>query len=107
MKGAIADPLASTSSTPTRPSVITMGASQYFLFSLMNCHNSLMTCIFDMLKTLSHRSTSVAKTSSRSDCDHGLDKDARTTREHRRGVGVDPNPSRVSLTRSASAPERK
>lgn len=48
MKGAIADPLASTNRTPTNPSVITMGASQYFLFSLMNCQSSLITRAFDM-----------------------------------------------------------
>src|SRR5215203_5545716 len=48
MNGAIADPFASTSSTPTRTSVITIGASQYFLFSRMNCHSSLITCTFDI-----------------------------------------------------------
>src|SRR5919205_1813247 len=48
MNGAMAEPFASTSSTPTSTSVITMGAIQYFLFSLMNCHNSEMTYSFDI-----------------------------------------------------------
>lgn len=43
MNGAMAEPFASTSSTPTSASVITMGAIQYFLFSRMNCHSSKMT----------------------------------------------------------------
>jgi len=47
MKGAMADPFASTNSAPTATRVINIGASQYFLFSLMNCHSSLMTWIFD------------------------------------------------------------
>jgi len=48
MKGAIAELLARTNRTPTRTSVMTIGASQYFLFSRMNCHNSLTTCAFDI-----------------------------------------------------------
>src|SRR6185369_9597842 len=48
MNGAIAELLARTNKTPTSTSVMTIGASQYFLFSRMNCHNSLTTCTFDI-----------------------------------------------------------
>ena len=44
----MADPFASTSTTPISTSVMVMGASHYFLFSRMNCHSSLMTCTFDI-----------------------------------------------------------
>src|SRR5215831_14837015 len=54
MNGAIAEPLASTRSTPKRTSVITIGASQYFLFSLMNCQSSETTCAFDISTTSKH-----------------------------------------------------
>ena len=57
VKGAMAEPLASTSSTPTATSVMTMGASQNFLFSLMNCHSSLMTCAFDIAFSLATKGT--------------------------------------------------
>lgn len=52
MKGAIAEPLANTSNTPNKTRVITIGASQYFLFSLMNCQSSLITCTFDIATPL-------------------------------------------------------
>src|SRR5437016_3141839 len=48
MNGAIAELFASTSSTPNRTSVMTIGASQYFLFSFMNCQSSRTTCTFDI-----------------------------------------------------------
>src|SRR2546426_5624040 len=48
MKGAIAELFASTSRAPSRTSEITIGASQYFLFSLINCHSSLTTCTLDI-----------------------------------------------------------
>src|SRR5437588_8692379 len=48
MNGAIAELVASTSSTPNRMNVMTIGASQYFLFSFMNCQSSLTTCAFDI-----------------------------------------------------------
>src|SRR6185295_16202692 len=48
MNGAIAELFATTSNAPTSTSVITIGASQYFLFSLMNCQSSLTTCAFDI-----------------------------------------------------------
>src|SRR6267143_4142926 len=48
MKGAIAELLASTSRTPNRTRVITIGASQYFLFCFMNSQSSLTTCVFDI-----------------------------------------------------------
>src|SRR5712692_693125 len=54
MKGAIAELFASTSSTPNRTSVITIGASQYFLFSFMNCQSSLNTCAFDIFGSSKH-----------------------------------------------------
>jgi hypothetical protein len=44
----MAELFANTSKAPTSTSVITIGASQYFLFSLMNCQSSLTTCIFDI-----------------------------------------------------------
>lgn len=52
MKGAMAEPFAKTSRAPTSTSVITIGASQYFLFSLMNCQSSLTTCAFDINRSL-------------------------------------------------------
>src|SRR6185295_1108408 len=54
MKGAIAELLASTSSTPKRTSVITIGASQYFLFCFMNCQSSLITWTFDIATPSKH-----------------------------------------------------
>src|SRR5689334_18583972 len=55
MNGARAEPLASTSNTPTSTSVRTIGASQYFLLSRMNCHSSLTTCAFDIQSLFSHK----------------------------------------------------
>src|SRR5258705_5006668 len=52
MKGAMAEPFANTNKAPTSTSVITIGASQYFLFSLMNCQSSLTTCAFDINNSL-------------------------------------------------------
>jgi hypothetical protein len=63
MKGAIAEPFASTSNTPTSASVITMGASQNFLFSLMNCHNSLKTYNFDISHKKAQKSQKAQKRS--------------------------------------------
>src|SRR6266404_3636902 len=54
MNGAMAELLASTSKAPTSTSVITIGASQYFLFSLMNCQSSLTTCAFDIATPSKH-----------------------------------------------------
>lgn len=48
MKGAMAEPFAKTNKAPTSTSVITIGANQYFLFSLMNCQSSPTTCAFDI-----------------------------------------------------------
>src|SRR5712691_9242450 len=48
----MAELFASTSKAPTSTSVITIGASQYFLFSLMNCQSSLTTCTFDIHQLL-------------------------------------------------------
>src|SRR6185369_1346015 len=52
MKGAMAELFANTNKAPTSTSVITIGASQYFLFSLMNCQSSLTTCAFDINRSL-------------------------------------------------------
>src|ERR1051325_11085682 len=102
MNGAMAEPFASTSKTPTSTSVITMGAIQYFLFSRINWKSSLMTYSFDInpfhtkaqsshqgtKKTLIHLCAFVSsfvplcetvfKTSSRSDDDRAQDIYSRT-----------------------------
>ena len=44
----MAELFASTKRIPKSTSVMTIGASQYFLFSLMNCQSSLTTCVFDI-----------------------------------------------------------
>src|SRR6266566_2237328 len=54
MNGAIAEPFANTSKTPNKTRVITIGASQYFLFCLMNCQSSLTTSSFDMSVSSEH-----------------------------------------------------
>src|SRR5712692_9508041 len=54
MKGAIAEPFASTSKMPNTTSVITIGASQYFLFCFMNSQSSLTTCAFDIRNSSKH-----------------------------------------------------
>src|SRR5688572_11430399 len=54
MKGAMAEPFASTRRAPTATSVITMGASQYFLLFLINSQSSETTCIFDIRKSSIH-----------------------------------------------------
>jgi hypothetical protein len=48
MNGAMAELLATTRSKPTITSVITMGASQNFLFSRINCQSSLTTNSLDI-----------------------------------------------------------
>ena len=48
----MAELFANTNKAPTSTSVITIGASQYFLFSLMNCQSSLTTCTFDINNSL-------------------------------------------------------
>ena len=49
MNGAIAELLATTRSKPIITSVITIGASQNFLFSRMNCQSSLTTKSLDIV----------------------------------------------------------
>src|SRR5688572_19653626 len=48
MKGARAEPFASTRRPPTATRVMTMGASQYFLLFRINSQSSETTCIFDI-----------------------------------------------------------
>ena len=52
MNGAIAEPFASTSSTPKMTSVITIGASQYFLFSFMDGTSGFENCVEDEMTLL-------------------------------------------------------
>ena len=49
MNGAIAELLATINNKPTRTSVITIGASQNFLFSRMNCQSSRTTISLDIV----------------------------------------------------------
>src|ERR1043165_4839857 len=120
MNGAMAEPFASTSKTPTSTSVITMGAIQYFLFARMNWKSSLITYSFDINPfhtkaqsfTPRHKenlaSTFVPlclplclcvklpfKTSSRSDDDRAQDIYSRTSRASPNVVAADPIRSRV------------
>ncbi len=50
----MAEPFASTRRAPTATSVMTMGASQYFLLFRINSQNSETTCTFDIRKPSVH-----------------------------------------------------
>src|SRR2546429_4646155 len=54
MKGAMAEPFASTRRAPTATRVMTIGASQYFLLFRINSQSSETTCTFDIRKSSEH-----------------------------------------------------
>src|SRR6266550_4759078 len=54
MKGAMAEPFASTRRAPTATRVMMIGASQYFLLFRINSQSSETTCTFDIRKSSEH-----------------------------------------------------
>lgn len=82
MNGASAELFATTRIKPMRTSVITIGASQNFLFSRMNCQSSFTTKSFDINTSFRNGAYPVV----------ALDMDANTIRLFALAGATDPSP---------------
>src|SRR6185503_15631130 len=100
MKGAMAEPLASTRRAPTATRVITIGASQYFLLFRMNSQSSETTCTFDI---------TVLRTFFRNDADRvaAPNRAANRKRFVRCGGSAGPDQTTSLRRQSVSQSERK